>query len=47
MARPSGTEPKIKFYLDVQRPNEKRDEASVVLAAIKSHLAAIAKQATA
>jgi phosphomannomutase len=47
MARPSGTEPKIKFYLDVQRPNEKRDEASVVLAAIKNDLAAIAKRATA
>ncbi|MCP2031642.1 phosphomannomutase [Okibacterium sp. HSC-33S16] len=47
MARPSGTEPKIKFYLDVQRPTEKRAEASVVLAAIKDDLAAIAKRATA
>ena len=47
MARPSGTEPKIKFYLDVQRPNEKRDEASVVLAAIKADLADIAERATA
>jgi phosphomannomutase len=47
MARPSGTEPKIKFYLDVQRPNEKRDEAPVVLAAIKADLATIAARATA
>ncbi|GGF00537.1 phospho-sugar mutase [Mycetocola zhadangensis] len=47
MARPSGTEPKIKFYLDVQRPNEKRDEASVVLAAIKAELAEIAARVTA
>lgn len=47
MARPSGTEPKIKFYLDVQRPNAKRDEASGVLAAIKADLASIAAKATA
>ncbi|MET0932651.1 MAG: phospho-sugar mutase [Mycetocola sp.] len=47
MARPSGTEPKIKFYLDVQRPNERRDEASGVLAAVKADLSAIAAAATA
>lgn len=47
MARPSGTEPKIKFYLDVQRPNEQRDEASAVLAAIKAELEQIAAAATA
>ncbi|MET4639109.1 phospho-sugar mutase [Mycetocola sp. 2940] len=47
MARPSGTEPKIKFYLDVQRPNDRRDEASEVLAAVKADLAAIAAAATA
>jgi phosphomannomutase len=47
MARPSGTEPKIKFYLDVYRPNERRDEASGVLAAVKEDLSAIARAATA
>ncbi|GHD42411.1 phospho-sugar mutase [Mycetocola manganoxydans] len=47
MARPSGTEPKIKFYLDVKRPVERKDEASVVLAAVKSDLSAIAAAATA
>lgn len=47
MARPSGTEPKIKFYLDVQRPIERRDEASGVLAAVKADLSAIAAAATA
>jgi phosphomannomutase len=47
MARPSGTEPKIKFYLDVYRPNERRDEASGILAAVKEDLAAIAAAATA
>jgi phosphomannomutase len=47
MARPSGTEPKIKFYLDVYRPNERRDEASGVLAAVKENLSEIARAATA
>jgi phosphomannomutase len=47
MARPSGTEPKIKFYLDVQRPYERRDEASGILAAVKADLSAIARTATA
>ncbi|PWC07490.1 phospho-sugar mutase [Mycetocola zhujimingii] len=47
MARPSGTEPKIKFYLDVKRPNSKRSEASGVLAAIKADLAEVARRATA
>ena len=47
MARPSGTEPKIKFYLDVQRPYEQRDEASGVLAAMKAELSEIAATATA
>ena len=47
MARPSGTEPKIKFYLDVHRPYEQRDEASDVLAAVKAELQEIAARATA
>jgi phosphomannomutase len=47
MARPSGTEPKIKFYLDVLRPYERRDEASGILAAVKADLSAIARTATA
>ncbi|MBG6239513.1 phosphomannomutase [Mycetocola sp. CAN_C7] len=47
MARPSGTEPKIKFYLDVQRPNDRRDEASVLLAAMTTELREIAAAATA
>ncbi|AWB85768.1 phospho-sugar mutase [Mycetocola zhujimingii] len=47
MARPSGTEPKIKFYLDVKRPNSERSEASGVLAAIKADLAEVARRATA
>ncbi len=46
MARPSGTEPKIKFYLDVQRPNDRRAEASTVLAAVKAELQEIAAAAT-
>lgn len=47
MARPSGTEPKIKFYLDVHRPVEQRGEASDVLAAVKAELQEIAATATA
>jgi phosphomannomutase len=47
MARPSGTEPKIKFYLDVHRPIERRDEASGILTAVKADLTAIAEAATA
>lgn len=47
MARPSGTEPKIKFYLDVHRPIEQRGEAVEVLAAVKTELREIAAAATA
>lgn len=47
MARPSGTEPKIKFYLDVHRPYDQRNEASGVLAAVKAELSEIAAAATA
>ncbi|UCR90391.1 phospho-sugar mutase [Mycetocola spongiae] len=36
MARPSGTEPKIKFYLDVQAPAERAAEADIRLAELRT-----------
>lgn len=38
MVRPSGTEPKLKYYIDVTSPAEESDRARTVLAGIRSDL---------
>ena len=40
-ARPSGTEPKIKFYVSVNEPLEKAEDFDAVLAKLKQKVSAI------
>ncbi|SEB37329.1 phosphomannomutase [Paramicrobacterium humi] len=47
MARPSGTEPKLKYYIDVTAPAGERDRAREVLAGIRSDLDAFSKNVAA
>lgn len=43
MARPSGTEPKLKFYIDVHAEEAEADTARAALVAFRTDLAAIAE----
>lgn len=44
MARPSGTEPKLKYYIDVTAPADERDRARAALAGIRSDLDAFSQE---
>ncbi|WP_166983974.1 phospho-sugar mutase [Paramicrobacterium fandaimingii] len=44
MARPSGTEPKLKYYIDVTAPAEQSERARGVLTSIRSDLDAFSKR---
>ncbi|GAB3616096.1 phospho-sugar mutase [Okibacterium endophyticum] len=45
MVRPSGTEPKLKFYLDVTLPYDERARSAELLAAIRADLQSFAERA--